>query len=82
MKKYSKEESDKLPMIKGGRFTNVHVELLKLEVGESLLIEKGVDWVSKSTPYSLVNRFGKKHNRRFDKGRAADNRGWIVKRIA
>jgi hypothetical protein len=82
MKKFNKEEAANILMLKGGRHTNVHVNLSQLEVGEAIFIEKGVDWKSKTPPYGLVSRFAAKHKRQFEKGRSVDGKGWIVKRVS
>ena len=81
MKTLSKEETEKAGLIKNGRTTKVRAHLIDLQVGEALIIEKGVDWTRKSAPYRIVNYYQKQSKRRFETGRTTDSKGWIVKRI-
>jgi hypothetical protein len=53
-----------------------------LKPGEALLIEKGVDWISKSPPYKLVREFAAKNKWKLIAGRSTDGKGWIVKRVS
>ena len=76
MKKFTVEEAANLPMLKHGRHTKVHVQLTQLQIGEALLIEKGIDWVSKHPPYKVINTVAKKNNFKFEKGRSLDGKGW------
>jgi hypothetical protein len=82
MKKYTIEEAANLPVLKHGRHTNVHIHLIQLKIGEALLIEKGMDWLSKNPPYKVINAVTKKYNLKFEKGRSPDGKGWVAKRIA
>lgn len=81
MKKLSKEETDKLGVIshKGSMLRSL---LLQLQIGESVIIEKGTDWKSKSPPYRIVYYLVKTTALRFDAGVTPDGSGWIIKRIA
>jgi hypothetical protein len=82
MKKFTVEEAAELHILRQGRFTLVHVHLTKLKPGEALLIEKGVDWISKSPPYKLVREFAAKNKWKLIAGRSTDGKGWIVKRVS
>lgn len=81
MKIIPKEESSAYPILRQGRYTHVHMNLLKLRPGEKLVIEKGPDWVSKSPPYKLVKGFAKKHGWKLVAGRSHDKKGWTVERV-
>ncbi|MCG3164493.1 MAG: hypothetical protein POELPBGB_00247 [Bacteroidia bacterium] len=81
MKKHSKEEIANLIVLGRGRHTWVHVALKTLQVGEGITIEKGKDWISKTPPYQLVSRFGKKHNCKFETKQTIDRTGWVVIRV-
>jgi len=81
MKIIPKEESASYPILRQGRYTSVHMHLLKLKPGEKLFIEKGTDWVSKSTPYKLVKAFARKHGWKLLPGRSHDKKGWTVERL-
>jgi len=80
MKKLSKEEAAKIGIIRQGRTTTVRVQLLQLDIGEAVIVEKGIDWKSKSPPYRIVNYLSKKTNLKFDSGLTPDKKGWIIKR--
>lgn len=82
MKKLSKEEAAKAGLVKHGNTSSVSAHLTELEIGEALIIEKGVDWKSKRPPYAVINYFSKKTNRKFTSGQTADKNGWIVIRIS
>lgn len=82
MKKLTKEEVAKTGIVKNGRTSAVTIHLMELEIGEALIIERGVDWKSKSPPYRIVNYFSKKANRKFTYGQTTDKKGWIVVRIS
>ncbi len=81
MIKYTAAQAANLVILKKGRHTYVHKQLLQLLPGEALLIEKGKDWISKSPPYKLIDRLAKKHNMHFERGRDENKKGWNVKRI-
>ena len=81
MKIVPKEEADAYPMLGKGRYTKVHAWLLKLQPGEKLVIEKGVDWISKSPPYKVVKGVAKKYGLKLVAGRSPDKKGWVVKRL-
>lgn len=80
MKKLNKEEAKDLMILRQGRLTSVHINLLKLQPGEALIIEKGIDWLTKNPPYDIIRKVAKQQNWRFTYGRTADGTGWIVKR--
>ena len=81
MKIYTGEEAAKLPMLGKGRTTRVSATLAKLKKGDACKSEKGIDWVSKTPPYTLIKRFAKRHGWKLAAGRAPDKSGWIVKRL-
>ncbi|HLG34597.1 MAG TPA: hypothetical protein VI757_06910 [Bacteroidia bacterium] len=80
MKIIPKEEADAYPMLGQGRYTKVHIWLLKLKPGEKLIIVKGVDWISKSTPYKVARGVAKKYGWKLIARRSPDETGWVVKR--
>lgn len=82
MKKNTKEETARIMVLGRGRHTWVHVALRELPVGESITIEKGIDWVSKTPPNQLVSRFGKKHKCKFETKQTIDRTGWVVIRVS
>jgi hypothetical protein len=82
MKILTPEEAADLPRIKRGRHTLVHKKLYSLKVGHVMLIEKGKHWVSKTPPQTLVRRFGKKNNKKFEVYREENEKGWWVERIS
>lgn len=82
MKKLTKEEAAKAGIVKNGRTTSVTAHLMELEIGEALIIERGVDWKSKSPPYRVINYFSKKTGRKFNTGQTTDRKGWIALRIS
>lgn len=82
MKKLSKEEAAKAGIVKHGNTSSVSAHLTELEIGEGIVIEKGVDWKSKRPPYAVINYFSKKTGRKFTSGLTTDKNGWIVVRIS
>jgi hypothetical protein len=80
MKILSKEETAKITPLNKGRQTTVYANLIQLEPGEGLHIEKK-DWRTKYRPSVLVNRAGKRLNRKFECKRMPDGSGWLVKRV-
>jgi hypothetical protein len=82
MKKLNKEEAAKAGIINHGNNSKVSTQLMELEIGEAVIIEKGIDWKSKSTPYRIVIYFTKKTGRKFVSGLTTDKKGWIIKRIS
>jgi hypothetical protein len=81
MKIYNAEEAANLPMLRQGRITRVAATLAKLKPGEGCTIEKDIDWVSKTPPYTLIKRFAKRQGWKFAVGRSPDLKGWNVKRM-
>jgi hypothetical protein len=82
MKKLSKEEVKELPILKKGRYTRLHMQMLQLQPGEGLQVNRGEDWISKRPPYQLISRFAKKHKWKMTSGRSRDGKGWIIIREA
>ena len=80
MKKLSKEEAENMFPSTKGRSTLVRAMLSTLEVGELLIITRK-DWLSKGTPFRVVNYFAKQSKRKFDKWKSEDGTGWYVKRM-
>lgn len=81
MKIVPKEEASAYPILRQGRYTGVHMHLLKLKPGEKLVIDKGTDWLSKTPPYKLVKGFAKKYGWKLVAGRSPDKKGWTVERV-
>ena len=81
MKIYTSEEAARLPMLRQGRTTRVAATLAKLKPGEGCTIEKEIDWVSKTPPYTLIKRFARRQGWKFVAGRAPDKKGWNVRRV-
>jgi hypothetical protein len=82
MKILTPEEAADLPRIKRGRHTLIHKNLHSLKIGHVLFVEKEKHWKSKTPPNTLVRRFGKKHNKKFDVFREENEKGWWVERIS
>jgi hypothetical protein len=82
MKKLNVEEASKTGIIKNGRTTRVRGGLMELQIGEAIIVEKGIDWISKTPPYRIVNYYSKQTNRKFVSGLTTDKKGWIIKRIS
>jgi hypothetical protein len=78
----TKEEAANYVPLRGRRNTKIAGMLARLAVGEAIIIERGIDWKTKTSPFSLVNAFAKRYNRKFDKAYANDGKGWWIKRIA
>lgn len=81
MIKQTKEEADAYIPLQGSRNTKVAAMLAQLKVGEAIIIEKGKDWVTKSSPFKVVNNFARKHNLKFEKKYANDGKGWWIRRL-
>ena len=82
MKKLNVEEASKTGIIKNGRTTRVRGALMELQVGEAIIVEKGIDWVGKTPPYRIANYYSKQSGRKFMSGQTTDKKGWIIKRIS
>lgn len=82
MIKQTKEEAAAYTPLRGKRQTKVSAMLAQLQIGEGLIIERGKDWKTKSSPYRVINNFARKYNRTFDKAYANDGSGWWVKRLS
>ena len=80
MKKLSKEETEKMGVI-SHKGSTLRTHLLQLQIGESIIVENGVDWKSKSPPYRIVYYLEKTTKLKFDAGVTPDNKGWIIKRV-
>jgi hypothetical protein len=81
MKIHSVEEAKNVPLLRQGRHTLVHAELLKLKPGEKLTIEKGKDWFTKTPPHQLVRRFAIKQNWELICGHSDDGKNYVVQRL-
>ncbi|MCW5908675.1 MAG: hypothetical protein KIS94_16090 [Chitinophagales bacterium] len=82
MKFYTPEEADQLVILKSKRHTRVVLGLARLKVNEAMLIERGTDWVTKHTPWRVVNAFVRKRGWKVEKGIDPEGKGWLVKRLA
>jgi hypothetical protein len=84
MKKLSKEEASKSPLLKKGRSTRLSKMLATLEPGEGLDIIQEEDWTASYPPYRIINRFAKKHKWKITSGRlpGEKSKGWRVIRNA
>ncbi len=82
MIKQTKEEAAAYIPLHGRHTTKLYGILAQLEIGEAIIIEKGKDWVTKTSPFTVINRFARKHNRKFEKAYANNGSGWWVRRIA
>lgn len=81
MKVLEGKEADEVVGLGPGRNTLVKKQLLQLKVGQVLIIEKGIDWVTKQPPYRTIRNVGKTHKRKFEYGRTVDGVGWFVRRL-
>lgn len=81
MKKISSEEFDQRPTTGRGKPSKVYMALLKMEVGEALLIEPE-DWQRKYPATQIARAIEKKYARKFEGGKDALTGGWAFKREA
>lgn len=81
MKFLSAEEAKNYQALASKHHTRVAAALARMNVGEAIIIEKGVDWNGKDSPFRIVNYNAKKTGREYEKGRSNDGNGWFVKRV-
>ena len=79
MQKLNSDEFEKRPTYGRGGRSNVHIALLKLAVGEALLIEPK-DWQRKYPATQIARAIEKKYGRKFEGGKDALTGGWAFKR--
>ncbi len=80
MKKLTEEEVNALMTKPIGRVSHVRVQLLHLQPGEYLLIEKK-DWTwTTATPSVMCRRLERRSTLKYDCKRVSDGSGWVVKR--
>lgn len=79
MKKLNSEEFDKRPTKGRGRLSKVYVALLKLEVGEALLVEPE-DWQRKYPATQIARSIEKKYKRKYSGGKDVLTGGWAFRR--
>jgi hypothetical protein len=80
MKEITSEEFDKLKLHGRGSSGPLYNRLLKMKVGDGLIIYKS-EWKPKYPPTAILNRLEKKFGLRFERGALADRTGWAVKRV-
>lgn len=79
MKKLSAEEFAQRPFYGRGRRSKAYIALLRLEVGEALLIEPE-DWARRYPATQIARAIEKKYSRKFAGGKDALSGGWVFKR--
>jgi len=82
MKILNEDELGQLSPLGRGKNTNVRIWLARLEVGKTLVIEKGKDWITKNPPYFTVRRYAKRSGRSYTYGKLARDVGWYVTRVS
>ena len=75
-----KEEMPEILPISKGRSTMLRTQLLKLEIGEGLILPKE-EWKTKSSPAHVVARIKKTHGFQFEHGAMTDASGWMFRRV-
>jgi hypothetical protein len=80
MKKITSEEFDNLKISGAGSSSHFYNALLKLEIGEGLIILKS-EWHVKYPPTTIVNKMERKYGLKFERGALPDRSGWAVKRV-
>jgi hypothetical protein len=81
MRKITKDEFLKMPVKGRGGSSPVYTEILNLQPGEYLVIEKA-EWKKRQPPSRVSSYIGKRNSRKFKSFSLLDNSGWVVERIA
>jgi len=77
MKRINKDEFDMITKSLGNPILQ---ELLRLEFGEGMTIERH-EWQRKSHPYNVISNYGSRHGKKFITRTLGDDKGWAVLRI-
>jgi hypothetical protein len=81
MRKITHEEFLKTPLKGRGGSSPVYNEILNLQPGEYLGIEKA-EWKKRQPPSRVSSYIGKRMSRKFKCFSTLDNKEWIIKRIS
>lgn len=84
MRKINNKEKENLKLVKkggggGGLRSPLVIELMKLSVGETLLMERK-EWKNKTAPASYLGQYSARFNKGFSTLKLADDKGWIITR--
>ena len=79
MKVLEKDEVPKILPVKPGRDSKLRLNLLQLEVGQTLFMGKE-EWKRKNPPYKVVAKIKKTHGYLFEYGLKSDDTGWLFRR--
>ena len=79
MKKLTAEEFAQRPFYGRGKRSKAYIALLKLEVGEALLIEPQ-DWERRYPATQIARAIEKKYGFKFTGGKDVLSGGWVFKR--
>lgn len=82
MRKISNEEKENLELtLRGtrGARSPLVIELMKLSVGETLLMERN-EWKNKTSPPSYLGQYSARYQKGFSTRKLANDKGWIITR--
>ncbi|MCB9185927.1 MAG: hypothetical protein H6601_04195 [Flavobacteriales bacterium] len=81
MKKLSKEEARNINTKPTGRSSLARSYILKMEVGDIILLEKS-DWKQRyRMPSTYCRMLARQTNRQWKCETALDGRGWVIERV-
>jgi len=80
MQKLTSDEFDALKIFGKGSSSPLYVALVKLNVGDALLIKKN-EWNRKYPPTVIMSRVERKYGYKLERGALVDRSGWAVRRV-
>ena len=81
MRKLTEDEARNIPSKKTGKQSYARVLLMKMEIGDIILLENK-DWKQRSNaPTELIRRMRKPTMRDYSCETALNGSGWIIKRL-